>query len=266
VIAQPGGRETLLREMVSFELLLREAKRRGYDRHPFVTGAVRKAVAIELEEGPLAVDPASISDEDVREAYEAASVRFNRPLMRRASHIQVRTEAEARALITELKNADRAHFSRVARQRSENPQTARQAGELGYFTEAGLDTSNKPVKGLAKELLEASFASEPNRVHPEPIAHDGVFSVLMVTGVQAAFVTPLARVEPIVREEVAEARSVAARDALLQKLRGTLKPVVHTELLDLVVLDPTPLDIPRGFPAAPTDPTVPTPVVIPDGY
>jgi parvulin-like peptidyl-prolyl isomerase len=184
--------------------------------------------------------------------------------MRRASQIQVATEAEAKALLAKLKRGDREGFARLAREHSSDTRTQRQGGELGYFDAQG------KVDGRASEIPAPIVAAAFKLKQAElsgPIAHDGVYSLVLVTGEMSALAPKRAAVEAQLRGELARAQQQRAVEALVAQLRAEAKPEVHPELLDRIVLPPAAaLDFPQGFAAAPSDPRAPPRTVEPDGY
>lgn len=264
-LASPEARQAFLRDLVRYELLLREAERRGYERNQAVMDAIANATINEMILRDLTPSPASISAADVARYFADKRARYTRPITRRASHIQVATEAEARALIAELSDGDAARFAHAAVEHSTDARTHDQGGEIGYVARDGHRADGTPVAGLPSEVLEALFAAPQPGVLPAPVRHAGGFSVVRYERENPALETNLAAVEAPLREELTTARQVAALDALAAKLRAELKPVVNPALIDQVVVDTKPLDIPAGFPAAPDDPRAPTLVAEDDG-
>ncbi|CAK0745495.1 peptidyl-prolyl cis-trans isomerase C [uncultured Gammaproteobacteria bacterium] len=75
----------------------------------------------------------------------------------RASHILVATEAEAKALIEQLKKG--ADFSKLARDKSNDKAAAAQGGDLGYFTR----------DAMVQPFAEAAFAMAVGKVSDTPV-------------------------------------------------------------------------------------------------
>jgi hypothetical protein len=69
-IATPEGRLAFLRELENYELLVREARRRGYGEGAAVLDA-RRSAAVQAMLAGYTVDPASIPAEDVDRALQA---------------------------------------------------------------------------------------------------------------------------------------------------------------------------------------------------
>jgi hypothetical protein len=264
-IAKPGGREGLLESLIRYDLLALEAERRGYGQQLEVKLGAERAASDRLVEATLRVQPEGVPPEDVSREYTARSREFQRPAMRRATQIRVATEAEAKALATELKGAGRDQFSKAAREKNIDPRTRNQGGELGYFDREGLSDSGNPT-GVPIELVNATFALRRVGDVSKPIAQEGSFSVLMFTGEMPPFDKPQAQAEPELREKLAIALTQQALEKFVSELRTKYAPEIHPELIDAVELPPaTPLDMPEGFPAAPPDPRAAPVRVAPDG-
>jgi len=266
IMATPDSRAAFLREMIAWDLLANEAKRRGYAEHAAVVTATRQAAIDAMVERDFVVDPDGIAVADVERTFQEKRASYSRPRMRRASHVQVATEAEARTLIAELGAADRNEFARVAVQRSTDTRTRKQGGELGWFAQRGDVPGWSEGADVPPELVAAAFAAEQTMgVVPQPVRYGDGFSVLMVTGEIAASDRTLKQVEGRIRGELARAHGNAALAGLREKLASTTKPAVAApELLGAVTLDTRPLDIPSGFPAAPPDPRAPSKIAPPE--
>jgi peptidyl-prolyl cis-trans isomerase C len=265
-IAQQGGRERLLNELIAYDLLAQEAERRGYAAHPAVTFEHAKTSA-ETMSASL-IDPAAIPAEKIAAQYEAKRDLWNAPAMRRASAIHVATRAEAQALLTELRGKTRLEFERLARERSQDPETQRQSGELGYFDAKGRRSTAPTAPVVPPEIVSAVNAlARVGDITRSPIASGSGFVVLMLTGIQPALLQPLTLVEPEIRERLALALQIEALDRLVAELRAQYTPEVHPELLGAI--EPyvqVSSGIPEGFPAAPPDPRQKPKILPPDRY
>lgn len=264
----PEARERLLDDMVRFDLLVAEAERRGYATHPEVIEAAKRTAIETLVARDFSVEPQAISKEDLERFWQENQAKYQRPARRRAAHIEVATEAEAKALIAQLRGATREQFSKVAGERSLDQRTRRQGGELGYFESDGKQMGGGAA-ALPPELVQAAFAlKRVGEIAAKPIAHAGVFSVLMLNGEMPGAEVRLADVEEDIRNEIAAQRTRHAREALVSQLEAEQKPVVQPALVDAIELDPVPAPaaIPQGFPAAPVDPRAPLKQLTPDKY
>ena len=266
LLQREGAIRDVLESLVRYDLLVAEAESRGYREHVRVRMAGRAKANELLVLARAGVEPSAIEDGDLERAFTAHRPELSRPALRRASHVVLSTRAEAEALIIELNGSSRERFARVATERSQDAETRRQGGELGYFdhdgkTERGVDRlANAQLAAAAFELARVG------EITRAPIAVRGGFSVLMLTGEMPAFETARDEAEERLREQLAKEQSAAKLEALVSDLRAEHKPVVHAELLDLIVMPPVePAQIPSGFPAAPPDPREPPRLVEPDG-
>ena len=265
-IAKPGGREALLESLIRYDILALEAERRGYGDRIEVRTAVQKSAGDRLLATRVEVDPASIPAEEVRRAYDERHQSFGRPHMRRATQIRVATEAEANQLIKELATSEREPFARVAREKNIDPRTRNQGGELGYFDRNGLTETGRPTEVAPTLVREVFGMRRVGEVSRRPIAHDGSFSVLMLTGEMSQVKKSFAELEPVLREQLAAQHAQRASDALLAELRDQYELEVHPELIDAIQLPKMePRDMPEGFAAAPPDPRAPPIRIEPDG-
>jgi peptidyl-prolyl cis-trans isomerase C len=266
-LARPGGREAFLARVIDYDLLTLEAERRGYRDSPAVKQAEKQAAITALLTAERAAVTIDGDSPEVAAYFAAHPHDFERPGLRRPSHIQLRDRAEAEALLKNLAGASRERFASVARQRSLDDRTRRQGGELGYCDELGYPWEGTGAQGCPPAIAKAVFAlSHSDELAPEPIAHDGVFSIVMLTGVMAPKQVTLERARPKIVARLEDAARSERIDALLARLRAERPVEVHPELTDQLTLPPaTPRDRPVGFPAAPPDPRAGPEKVEPEG-
>lgn len=256
-IAKPGGREALLESMIRYDLLAQEAERRGYGDNLEVKLAMKRVAQDRMVEALLRVTPNKVPADEIERAYKERAREFLRPELRRATQIRVATEAEAKALATELKHVDRMEFSRVAREKNTDPRTRNQGGELGYFDAEG-NTDNGHPTGTPQEFVDATYKLKKIGDVSAPVLLDGSWNVLMYTGQMAPFNKSLVAADPELRMKLAVLLTKSALEKFESELKTKYAPEIHPELVDQVVLpEATPLDMPEGFAAAPPDPRAP---------
>jgi peptidyl-prolyl cis-trans isomerase C len=263
-IAAPGGVAALVDSMLRWDLLVEEARARGYEHNVLVQDAARRRAVEQVVAHQIVIDPKQISAADLQRASEQHRREFTRPYMRRATHLQVATKSEADTVEAQLKHASREEFTEYVRQHSLDVGTRGQGGELGYFDKDG-NTDQGPV--VPPQLTAAVFALKQVGDITAPIAMPNGFSILMFTGELKAFATPPAEQDERLRELLVPELQKTALEAWVGQLSAEYKPVVHPELIDKIVLPaPEPPGIPEGFPAAPPDPREPPKLVEPDKY
>ncbi len=248
--------------LVRLELLSREAERRGFDEHAEVRKERQQHLVQQLlrREFGDATAPQAVTDEEIHAYYEAHPEQFSRPETRRAHHILLETEADARALLAELRGADLRRFRQLAQQRSLDTETKLRGGDLRYFTQEGrsfgrqtpgpkddtVESNNPEDMGPAPgtdphvddSLVLAAFSLEVvGQVHPEPIPVAGKFSVLMLSGIIQASSESFEEAEEGIRLRLFRERRQARIDTFVQDIRGRVQPEIHPERLDPVRLE-----------------------------
>lgn len=141
------NKRTFLDELIVDYLLYNKAKELNLDKDEDVRKVIKEAqkkILIARLLKDQVEDKISVSDSDINEFYEANREKFMTPEVLRASHILVRTESEARDILTEL--AGGKNFEELAREKSLDT-TAQVGGDIGYFT----------YNQLVPEVEEACF-------------------------------------------------------------------------------------------------------------
>ncbi|MFW6087560.1 MAG: peptidyl-prolyl cis-trans isomerase, partial [Myxococcota bacterium] len=133
----PERRREFLDNMIRFELLALEADERGYDELPEVE-RTRNQVMVQQMMKELFEDEielSDITDEEIREYYEAHRDEFHKPEQVRASHIMSKNEAEARKVLAELEENPRDVnlFRELAEEHNQDADTEDRYGDLGFF-------------------------------------------------------------------------------------------------------------------------------------
>ncbi|MBN1353959.1 MAG: peptidyl-prolyl cis-trans isomerase [Candidatus Omnitrophica bacterium] len=132
------NKKAFLDELIVDNLLYREAMRkklyRDKDVNDVIEEAKKKILIARLLQDEVE-NKVNVSDDEVKAYYEANPDKFTTPEVRRASHILVKTEDQARDILVELTNGR--NFEDLARARSIDP-SANIGGDIGYFTRGQL--------------------------------------------------------------------------------------------------------------------------------
>lgn len=125
------NRQALINELVNRQLLVQEAKKEKLDRDPEVAFEIEQLKNDALIQALLQKQAKSkpISDAELKKEYKDKIANANLKEYK-ASHILLKTEEEAKAVIAELDGG--AVFADVAKAKSTGP-TAKKGGELGWF-------------------------------------------------------------------------------------------------------------------------------------
>lgn len=183
-----------------------------YEGHAaeFTTPESARVEYVELSVDALAAK-AQVPAEEVKRAYEDGMKRnqWGQPEERRASHILVtaaadakeaqRKAAEARAAeIAERVRKAPKTFADVAKKESQDPGSAAQGGDLGFFTPSA----------MVKPFADAVFAAKQGDI-VGPVASEFGYHVILVTDIKPAKVKSLAEATPEI--EAALKKQVASR-------------------------------------------------------
>lgn len=149
-------KRNLLDSMVEFEVLAKEAERRGFSKNPDVVRMLRQVMIQRLRQRVVEekVKRADITDKDVQAYYDKHKNQYNKPETVRVSHILLATEAAAKKVLAEVKSKgnDPRAFRGIVQKYSTDNATKRRAGDLRYFT--------REDKRVPKPVIEAAFKLE----------------------------------------------------------------------------------------------------------
>ena len=228
----PERRKEFLDNLVRYELLVYEAKRRGYENDPEVVRARRNVMIQELikqeVDEPLETNP--ISDQEVEAAYRANPTEFDRPAQVRASHIFIKDRAKAAEVLKKAKAGDRGGFAQLARENSQDEATKANGGDLNFFT---ADADEPPAA-----VRDAAFSMErTGSVYPELIAEGGGYHIVMLTGRRAELKRTYEQAKRAIRHKLTRERKEAAMAALAARLREAIEVEVDYGALEAIEVD-----------------------------
>lgn len=220
----------LLDQLISQRVVADAARAAGIDRsEPF-----RRRMA-RTEEAALAQAYVSqrletlLTDQALRALYQTEIADKPAGFRVCARHILVRTEAEAKAAITEIGRG--ADFATVAKDRSTDGSRA-QGGDLGCFGK----------EDMVAPFAEAAFALQPGEVTPAPVQTQFGWHVIKVERREDLPKPSFEQAAPRLRRELAE----ASINAIVEQLRSAAKverldqPPVRRPAVDAAPPPPAP--------------------------
>ncbi|WP_374655419.1 peptidylprolyl isomerase [Dongia sp.] len=172
----------LLDRYIFLKLVAEKGRADGLDKDPEVTSLVQESVR-QIEDNAIRqiffkklIDE-KVTDAQVDARYDELKGKFDEdakklPIEREiaASHILVKTEDEAKALIAELdKGGD---FEKLAKEKSIDPSAAKNGGALGWFTKGA----------MVKEFEDAAFALKEGETSTAPVKSQFGYHIIRVTG------------------------------------------------------------------------------------
>lgn len=256
----PERRREFLDNLVRFELLAAEARRRGYEKLPEVD-RTRKQVMIQQMMKELFEDRiqlSDITDQEIRQYYESHRDEFHKPEQVRASHIQFRDQNKAQRVLREIlaHENDVNFFRQMAEQHNEDPETRDRFGDLRFFSRPNQRQEGDPEVPAA--VAEAAFAIEQiGGVHREVVRSDRGWHIVKLTGRRAALERTLEEARRPIQNRLWREKRESAVEQFVTNLRRQARVREHWDALRQVRID-----IPEGeVPAAPVpaQPVVPAP-------
>ncbi|GAB6988806.1 foldase protein PrsA [Paenibacillus pini] len=129
---------------------------------------LKKQMDMQVKIRKLVEPTVKVTDDEVKKYFDENKESLNTPEQVKASHILVATKAEAEAILKELKGG--ADFATVAKEKSTDPGSKANGGDLGYF---GKGVMNAPFE-------KAAFALEPGKLSDVVQSENG-FHIIKVT-------------------------------------------------------------------------------------
>lgn len=111
---------------------------------------------------------AKITDDVLRKRYDQEIAGLTPDEQVKASHILVPTEEEARAIVTQLKGGG--DFAAIAKSKSQDPGTAQNGGDLGYFSKGT----------MVPEFDTVAFKLEPGMFTETPVKTEFGWHIIKV--------------------------------------------------------------------------------------
>lgn len=161
-IAQRNGGQnippkTLLEELIKQEILIQEANKNNLQTSPEVVNRLETIKRSLLSQAALQkyLDSQPITDTDLKAEYDKKVVGEN-AMEYKARHILLKTEAEAKKIIEQLKKG--AKFEDLAKKNSTEPGAKESGGDLGWFT---ADQMVAPFSEAVIALEKGKYSATP---------------------------------------------------------------------------------------------------------
>lgn len=221
-------RKEFLTTMIRFELLAKEAKKRGYDSDPTVIRAMKQVMIQKLieEEFEAKLSPDSIPEADLRAYFDAHKDDYNRPEEIRASAIVLTSAADAERVGKEAKGeagASHKGFRDLVSKYSTDEHSKARGGDLQYLTR---DSDDFP-----KAIIDAVFGMKRTGEVVGPIRTDKGFFILKQTGKKKALSKDFEEVRASIQNRLYRDKRTAAQRAFIEGLKAEAKIEINEENL-----------------------------------
>ncbi|HQS02663.1 MAG: hypothetical protein B7X12_00195 [Halothiobacillus sp. 20-53-49] len=132
-LPNPMPEQQLVERMIELRLLAGAAKQAGLDKETKTQAQIENAVDNQLANDYLAnyLSKLKVTDSELQPEYDQFVKGYPKTTEYKAAHILVKTKEEADAIIKQLDSGT--PFAQLAEEKSQDPGSAKQGGELGWF-------------------------------------------------------------------------------------------------------------------------------------
>lgn len=228
-------KKEFLDTLVRFEILAKEAYKRGLDKDAEVVSAMKQSMIERLmrEEFDSTVTADKILDSELKAYYDANVGEFAKPEMVRASAIILKNRTQAERVATEAKGeAGKTNkgFRELVTKYTTDDETKLRGGDLRYFDQ-GTKELPAPVAKAAFELANVGDVSGAVD------AGDGQFYVLKQTGRRKSETTAFDDAKPQIRNKLFRDRRLVAQKTFVDGLRAKANIEINDGNLAKVHID-----------------------------
>jgi len=193
-------RKQVLQQLIAKELIFEDAKKTGIlkskdfkDEFAKIKKRIEKDLAIQVWQ-KRELDKIKISDKELRRYYNKNKEEFNEKESVHARHILVKTEDEAKKIISELKSlkgdALKDKFIELAKEKSTGP-SGPKGGDLGYFAQGQ----------MVPEFNDKVFSMKVGEIS-EPVKTQFGYHVIYLEDKKAKKTRAFSEVKPFIEQRL----------------------------------------------------------------
>jgi peptidyl-prolyl cis-trans isomerase C len=259
-------KKEFLDNLIRFEVLAQEAKRRGLDKDPEVQATLEKVmvqrlIRAEFDESTAGKD---LPEEDLKKYYDEHIEDYVKPERVRVSHIffaapadpagRSKVKSHAARVLAEVKGkeagTDKTAFVNTARELSEDAASKAAGGDLSFKTREELSAL------WGAKFANAAFGLDSIGQIADLVEGDKGFHLVKLTGRQNALDRPFEQVKAQIQNRLSRDKRTKAFDDFVAGLRLQANVKVNEDVLDAIEVrpagdDPKPpptLNLPAGTP------------------
>jgi len=216
-----SGKESFLNELIKRELLYKEALKKGLDKDPEYAKKLedfKKITLVGLLLQKEIEGKVKVSDQEVKDYYEKNKGKFAPVTQIRASHILVKTEEEAKQIEEKLKKGE--DFAQLAKKYSIDTATAKNGGDLGYFSKGQ----------MVPEFESAAMSLKPGQVS-EPVKTKFGYHIIKVTDKKMGQTVDFDKVKNLISQNLMAEKQKEVFDSYVEGLKKSFKVEINKEAL-----------------------------------
>ena len=215
-----AGKEKFLDEMIKKELLYQEAAKRGLDKDPEYVRKLEEFKKLTLIGQLLEKEieaKAKVTEQDVKDYYEKHKEELAAVSQIKASHILVKTEADANKILGRLKKGE--DFAALAKKNSIDPGSAQNGGDLGYFSSGQ----------MVPEFEAAAAKLKQGEVSSEPVKTKFGYHIIKVTDRKKGKPIEFEKIKNVLFQRISAEKQKEFFDSYIENLRKTYKVEINKE-------------------------------------
>lgn len=223
----PEGKKELLDTMVVREIIMQEAKKEGIDKSQAVAAKLeelKQRVIVEAFLKKKIEEQAKISDADLQKFYDENKDKFKSGEQAHASHILVKSEAEAQDVLAQIKKG--ASFEEMAKKHSVDAAAAK-GGDLGWFGKGSMIPDFEKVVFGMKEGETSGIVKTQYGFH-----------IIKLTGKRPAGIRSFDESKELIRAKLLPEKQQAIFAKLKEEMKKGAKISVNEEVLKGIVIKP----------------------------
>ncbi|CAM2798442.1 peptidyl-prolyl cis-trans isomerase [Helicobacter burdigaliensis] len=163
----------IINQAIERRLLIKQAKKEKIENskeYKEALALVQDDLALEIWMGKQ-MSEVKVSDSEIKDFYNKNKKEFLQPEAVKVSHILVKSEAEAKSIIAELKKSGKDlpnKFAQLAKEKSQDP-TAQNGGSLGWLVKA---------QKMVPEFTNAAFKLKKGEYTKAPVKTDFGYHII----------------------------------------------------------------------------------------
>ena len=228
-------KKEFLESLIQFEVLAKEATRRGFDKDPEVVRTMKQVMIQKLmkEEFDEGLKPEDISEQDMRAFYEEHAHEYNRPEQVRASVIVLDSKAAADKVAKDAlgeAGKNNTGFRQLVTAHSTDEETKLRGGDLRYFDKGSTE--------IPKPVIEAAFALKRTGDVVGPVdGGNGKLYFIKLTGQRQAMARSFKDVKRQIQNRVYRDQRASTQKEFMEGLKSKAQISINDEELDKVRID-----------------------------
>jgi peptidyl-prolyl cis-trans isomerase C len=228
-------KKEFLDNLVRFEVLAKEAERKGLNKDPEVVRTMKQVMIQKLLKDEFdKFTLKDISDADCKKYFDGHTAEFNNPEETRVSMILVKDQAAAKKVLADarIKGVDNQGFRNLVQEYSTDQPTKERGGDLRYF--------DRNTKEMPKEIVDAAFKLQNIGDNSEPVKTNGGVAILKLTGRRKAVNRTFDEVKEQIRNKLYRDKRQESMESYVKNLRDKAKITVDDAKLAKVQVEGMP--------------------------